>query len=82
MTKRPMINAIMASAFLVWLLTSPRRKRPSMPAAKMPESCHQVSSMLLTPIIPMPVTIARMPMIKVDLNNMWRVCPFVRSFLI
>ena len=72
-TKTPIMEAINASWFLVCLLMMPNKNRPSMPAAKIPESCHHTSKMLLTPIMAMPVPMPKMPNTTVAICSMFKV---------
>jgi hypothetical protein len=51
----PISVAVNASALFVRLLIIPSKNNPSIPPAKMPDSSHQMSSKLFTPIIAIPV---------------------------
>ena len=58
--------ASLATVFPALLLIIPNKNKPSIPPAKIPASCHQRSRILFTPIIIMPVIIAKTPMAAVD----------------
>jgi len=61
----PIIVAVRASMFLLVLLTMPKRNKPSTPPANIPDSFHQTSSMLLAPIMAIPVPMPSNPKITV-----------------
>ena len=59
---RPKQAAMIASKFSAFLTKKPSKKIPNIPPAKIPESFHQTSNRLYTPIILMPKTIPKLPM--------------------
>src|SRR5690606_3436660 len=77
----PATVATMASLLFAFLLMMPKRNSPSMPPAKIPESCHHTSRILVTPIMAIPVKMPNIPKTAVAINSTRRVCLFVLSGL-